>query len=55
MTVIIKKKTTKKEIESLLSRFKKKRVKKSLRSVFGIYQIEEDAVELQKQMRNEWS
>ncbi len=54
MTVVIKKRTTKKEIETLLQRFKKKPVKKSLRSVYGIYKVEEDAVELQKKMRNEW-
>lgn len=55
MTVVIKKRTTKKEIETLLQRFKKKRIKKkSLRSVFGIYKVEEDAVELQKKLRNEW-
>lgn len=54
MTVIIRKKTTKKEIETLLQQFKKKRSKKSLRSVYGIYKVKGDAVELQKKMRNEW-
>ncbi|MFY7742858.1 MAG: hypothetical protein ACOVQR_09425 [Flavobacterium sp.] len=54
MTIIIKKKTDKKEIDSLLVKFRKTKAKKSLRSVFGIFKIEEDAVALQKKLRNEW-
>lgn len=56
MTITIKKKTSKKELDNLLSQFKKKTNsnKKSLRSVFGIFKFDEDAVIIQKKLRNEW-
>ncbi len=56
MTITIKKKTSKKEIENLLLKFKEKSNanKKSLLSVFGIFKFDEDAVVLQKKLRNEW-
>jgi len=56
MTITIKKKMTKKELENLLLQFKKKTNsnKKSLKSVFGIFKFDEDAVMIQKKLRNEW-
>lgn len=54
MIVVIKERITKKETDALLQSFKKKNIKKSLRSVYGIYKVEGDAVELQKKMRDEW-
>lgn len=54
MAVIIKKKTTKKEIEILLLKINHSKNKKSLRNVHGVFPIEGDAVEIQKKMRNEW-
>jgi hypothetical protein len=54
MAVIIKKKTTKKEIEILLLKINHSKNKKSLRNVYGVFPIEGDAVEIQKKMRNEW-
>ena len=56
MTVTIKKKTSKKELENLLFQFKQKTAskKKSLRSVFGVFKFDEDAVMIQKKLRNEW-
>ncbi len=56
MTITIKKKTSKKELEMLLLQFKKKAdsKKKSLKSVFGIFKFDEDAVMIQKKLRNEW-
>ena len=56
MTITIKKKTSKKELENLLLQFKQKSdfKKKSLLSVFGIFKFNEDAVKIQKKLRNEW-
>lgn len=56
MTITIKKKTSKKELDNLLLQFKKKTNsnKKTLRSVFGIFKFDEDAVIIQKKLRNEW-
>lgn len=54
MIVVIKERITKKETDALLQSFKKKNIKKSLRSVYGIYKVEGDAVELQKKMRDKW-
>ena len=54
MTIIIKKKATKKEVENLLLKLQTQTKKKSLRNVFGIFPIVGDAVEIQKKMRNEW-
>lgn len=56
MTITIKKKTSKLELENLLLKFKEKSntKKKSLLSVFGIFKFNEDAVLLQKKLRNEW-
>lgn len=56
MTITIKKKTSKKELALLLSELKKKKnnEKKSLLSVFGIFKFDEDALTLQKKLRNEW-
>lgn len=57
MIITIKEKTSKKELEKLLWQFKQKNTskKKSLRSVFGIFKFEEDAVTIQKKLRNEWN
>lgn len=54
MTVVIKKKTTKKEVEKFLQKIENLPKKKSLRNVYGIFPIEGDAVEIQKKLRNEW-
>ena len=54
MTIVVKKKTNKKEITAMLQLFKKETEKKSLRSVYGIFPIKEDAVAIQKTLRNEW-
>jgi nanoRNase/pAp phosphatase (c-di-AMP/oligoRNAs hydrolase) len=56
MTITIKKKTSKKELDHLLLQLKKKAnvKKKSLLSVFGIFKFNEDAVTIQKKLRNEW-
>ncbi|HTN19330.1 MAG TPA: hypothetical protein VL125_02600 [Pelobium sp.] len=54
MTIVIKKKTNKEEIATMLQRFKKTSPKKSLRSVYGILPIKGDAVAIQKALRNEW-
>lgn len=56
MTITIKTKTSKKELDNLLLQFKKKTNsnKKSLKSVFGIFKFDEDAVTIQKKLRNEW-
>jgi hypothetical protein len=56
MTITIKKKTSKKELENLLFQFKQKTAskKKSLLSVFGVFKFDEDAVMIQKKLRNEW-
>lgn len=54
MTIVIKKKATKKDIETILRQFKKKATKKSLRAVYGIYPIEGDALIVQKTLRSEW-
>jgi len=55
MTIVIKKKATKREIETILQQFKKKTAKKSLRTVYGIYPIEGDALSIQKALRDEWN
>ncbi len=54
MTIIIKKKATKKEVEKLLLKIDSLPKKKSLRNVYGVFAIEGDAVEIQKKLRNEW-
>ena len=54
MTIIIKKRSTKIEIEKQLLKLEKPLIKKSLRNVFGIFPMIGDAVEIQKKMRNEW-
>ena len=54
MTIIIKNKTSKVEIEKLLSKLNKSKSKKSLRNVYGKFPIEGDALAIQKNMRNEW-
>jgi len=54
MITIIKNKTTKKEVEKLLSKMDSLPKKKSLRKVYGIFPIKGDALEIQKQLRNEW-
>lgn len=54
MTVIIRSKTSKVEVEKILLKFTKSRLKKSLRNVFGKNIIEGDAVSFQKKLRNEW-
>ena len=48
MTIIIKKQSTKIEIEKQLLKLEKPLRKKSLRNVYGIFPIEGDAVEIQK-------
>jgi hypothetical protein len=48
MTVIIKKQTTKKEVEILLNKMSNTLKKKSLRNVYGKFPIEGDALEIQK-------
>ena len=54
MTIVIKKKATKREVEKLLLKIDSLSKKKSLRNVYGIFEIKGDAVEIQKQLRNEW-
>jgi hypothetical protein len=56
MTFTVKKKTSKKELENFLLQFKDKTTtkKKSLLSVFGIFKFNDDAVMIQKKLRNEW-
>lgn len=54
MTVIIKNKTTKTEVEKILLKFAKSKSKKTLRNVFGKNTIQGDAISLQKILRNEW-
>ncbi|WP_298395885.1 hypothetical protein [Flavobacterium sp.] len=54
MTIIIKSKTTKIEVEKMLLQFTKSKSKKSLRTVFGKHPIAVDAVSFQKKLRNEW-
>lgn len=56
MTITIKKKTSKIELENLLLQFRNKTnaKKKSLKLVFGIFKFNEDAVAIQKNLRNEW-
>lgn len=54
MTIIVKKETSKKEITTILRQFKKKVPEKNLRSVYGIFPIQGDAVVIQKAFRNEW-
>lgn len=54
MTIVIKKKTTKKEVESLLLKIDSLPKKKQLRNVFGIFPMKGNAVEIQKKIRNEW-
>jgi hypothetical protein len=54
MTIIIKNKTSKVELQKLLKKISKSNKKKSLRNVFGKFKIEGDALEIQKKLRNEW-
>lgn len=54
MTIVVKTKTTKKEIATILQQFKKREPEKSMRSVYGILEIKGDAVAIQKALRNEW-
>jgi hypothetical protein len=54
MTIIIKSKPTKKEVEKILLKFNKPSKMKSLRNVYGKFPIEGDAVAIQKKLRNEW-
>lgn len=54
MTIIIKNKTSKIELEKLLLKFAKSKSKKSLRNVFGKNTIKGDVLSIQKKMRNEW-
>lgn len=55
MTIIIKKGTTKEEVEKLLLKLNKSpKKKKSLWNVYGKYTIEGDALEIQKKLRDEW-
>lgn len=54
MTIIIKSKTSKVEVEKILLKFTKSKLKKSLRNVFGKNAIEGDAISIQKKLRNEW-
>ncbi|MGE6218270.1 hypothetical protein ACQKCH_00485 [Nubsella zeaxanthinifaciens] len=54
MTIVIKKKTSKKEIATILAQFENKASKKSLRNVYGIFEIKGDALAIQKTLRNEW-
>lgn len=54
MTVIIKSKTSKVEVEKILLKFTKSKSKKTLRNVFGKSIIEGDAISIQKKMRNDW-
>jgi hypothetical protein len=48
MTIVIKKKATKIEVEKLLSKIDSIPKKKSLRNGYGAFPIEGDAVEIQK-------
>jgi hypothetical protein len=54
MTIVIKKKASKKEIATILQQFSNKSSKKSLRNVYGIFKIEGDALTIQKNLRDEW-
>ena len=54
MTVIIKSKTSKVEVERILLKFTKSKSKKTLRNVFGKNIIEGDAIYIKKKMRNDW-
>lgn len=55
MTIVIKKGATKEEVEKLLLKVNKNpKKKKCLWNVYGKHTIEGDAVEIQKNLRNEW-
>lgn len=56
MTIIIKKGSTKKEVEKLLLKLDKSNNKIGLRQFLGkpILEKNSDAVEYQKKLRNEW-
>lgn len=54
MTIVIKNKTSKAEIKKLLEKVKSAPKTKSLRKVFGKFTIDGDAIEIQKELRNEW-
>ena len=57
MTIVIKKGTTKEEVEKLLKKIKKTTANKGLRKFFGLNFIDTgglDAVTYQKKLRNEW-
>jgi hypothetical protein len=55
MVTIIKKGMKKKEIQSLLTRQKNTKKKKiNLKKYCGVIELQEDALTLQKQWRNEW-
>jgi hypothetical protein len=55
MTIVIKNKTTKSEIKKILEKYTHVKKRKSLRNVFGKFNIEGDALEIQKKMRDEWN
>ena len=54
MTIVIKSKTSKIEVEKILLKFSKSKSKKSLRNVYGKHFINGDAIAIQKKLRNEW-
>ncbi|WP_310555796.1 hypothetical protein [Flavobacterium sp.] len=54
MTLVINKKLTAKEIKSSLEKIIKKNKQVGLRKHFGLSKEKIDALEFQKQARNEW-
>ncbi|WP_185966032.1 hypothetical protein [Flavobacterium sp. ZT3R18] len=54
MTVIITKKQSKKEIQETLNKLIQKRESKGLRKHFGLSEKNIDALDFQKEVRNEW-
>ena len=55
MTIVIKNKTSRIEVERILLKLNKSNAKKSLRKVYGKYAIKGDAIAIQKELRNEWN
>jgi hypothetical protein len=55
MTIVIKKGTTKLEVEKLLLKLNKPNKNKGLRQFYGKFPIDGDALEIQKKLRDEWN
>ena len=54
MIITIKKGATKEEVEKQLAKLKQNQKKVGLREYFGKFPIEGDAVEIQRNLRDEW-